>query len=243
VRIEVEALAEEPPAKNSRPRTTSRTARAFREDLSSVDDSIARELLREYGGCIKRSAVDWHTKTKRQAPFFVVELDDLIAVGNAALLEAWVIYRDGDTSRDNTEGRAFGGGFSAHIRRIVYWRIRDYIEGLAQSDQASAQFAETLALDASDEDVETAFYLTELRIWLRAALAQLTVRERAVVVGVTRGDSQAQLGRELGLDRVAVHRCYHRAIEKLRHNAARFGIEMELSTAGEMPEEDEEHQS
>jgi hypothetical protein len=64
-----------------------------------------------------------------------------------------------------------------------------------------------------------------------------------VVVGVTRGDSQAQLGRELGLDRVAVHRCYHRAIEKLRHNAARFGIEMELSTAGEMPEEDEEHQS
>lgn len=241
----MEAELQEPPsAKNSRPRTTSRTQRAFREDLSSIDNSIARELLKEYGGWSRRIAADWHYQLRRQASFFTVELDDLVAVGNAALLEAWVIYRDGDVSRDNTHGRTFGGGFSAHVRRIVYWRIRDYIEGLSQSDQASAEFAGSVTDDEPEHaDIEVLLYTGELRVWLRSALSELDVRERAVVAGMARGDSQAQLGRELGLDRVAVHRCYHRAVDKLRRSAVRRGIEVDLCAAVEMPEEGEEHQS
>lgn len=212
----------------------SNVARAFREDLAQIDASIAEALLRQYGGDSRRIALRCYRIVRRRGPFFAVDFDleDLIAVADAALLEAWVAYRDGDASRDRADTGDFSAGFTMHVRRVIYWRLRDYVEGLhgSQSPTKSTRIdAETgLSREKDVYDVEAIFYQNELRVWLRDALCSLNVQERAIVTGIAQGTSQSQLARELGLSHDMVHRYYHAAIRRLREQAIIEGIIEEL---------------
>ena len=209
----------------------SNVRRAFREDLAQIDASIAEALNKQYGGDSRRIAMRCYHTVKRRAPFFAVDFDleDLIAVADAALLEAWVAYRDGDASRDRTDSGDFSAGFTMHVRRVIYWRLRDYVEGLQSSvppSTARCDIAEG-AHEPAIFDVEVIFQNQELRVWLRSALRTLRVRERAIVTGVAQGSSFRELGIELGLSYMTVSRYYHQALKRLRTLArAHFGEEL-----------------
>lgn len=206
-------------------------ARALRVDLRSVDDSIAIALLREYGGWPRREAARWIATLNASGsqPLFPLDYDDLVSVGETAIFEAWTTYRDGDVSREPAS-TGFGGGFSAHVRRVVSWRIADYVGGTSygQPPAASRCDAHNGAMRdvaAPELGADEKLYNQELRVWLRQGLAALPLQQRAIVVGISKGESQAALARTLGLDRRDVHREYHRGLDRLRKYVGRLKLQ------------------
>lgn len=214
-----------------------RASRALRRDLSTVDDARARQLLQEFARIVD-SAVRRYRAACRST-FHPLTPQDLRAIAEAAVLEAYVTYREGDKSRE----RSAYGGLAAWTRRVVFWRVGENVQGLLtfepllserddrlETRQAVAGmtarrdgvFPASLCNAASQEDVVQAY---ELVSWLRRRLADLSQRQRTIIVSVLNREPKVQIARRLGISKGRVSQEYGDAVAALREYARLDGID------------------
>jgi len=166
----------------------------------------------------------------RAHAFFPIEFEDLISIGESALLEAWVSYRDLDPSRPETNGGLFGGKFSRWARQVVLWRVSNFVahycrEGPPVSERRDSNNGVLKYRAAPAPSPETTRYEEELRLWLRTSLGRLSPRQRSIAVMVAQGETKTEIALSLGLSRSTVHLEYQEAIAKLRRFAEQDDIE------------------
>lgn len=199
--------------------------RQLRVDLGGVDEETARRLLDEHRAQIR--AVVTPYERAAALSFFVIDRDELVAIAEAALLEAWVRYCPGDLSQE----RVPGSGWRAWAERIIRWRCAEYVthvreqhpDAAARRDAANGVLR--YAVDPDEVPLDEGLYRAELSAWLRAAIGQLPPRQRVILIGVSRGEEKTQLARELGISRRTVHIEYAAALATLREQAARQGLD------------------
>lgn len=216
--------------------------RDLRVPLGSVDDETARGLIAEHQPII--SAQVRRFSYVAATAFHPVDREDLVALAETAVLEAYVTYREGDVARERTPK----GGLRSHIRRIVCWRLSDAVGRLRAGEpglsarregQAPPQrgrgnhpsqknsgadygargmvaYVENLPAKLNGHEASRAFYRKQLMATLRLGLGQLSARQRRIVVGLLRGQTQAALAAKLGLSAGRVSQEYGAALVLLR---------------------------
>jgi RNA polymerase sigma factor (sigma-70 family) len=200
------------------------TRRVLRRDLAGLDDATARCLRDEFRGYAQVVAAEFYNRA--QQAFFPIDFDDLVDVGLAGVYEGWQAFNDRDPALEGPPTGAFGGGRAAYIRRVVRWRIADYVQGHMQEAPHVGTRRDAgngvLRYQPSDEpNPDETLYRYELRFWLRSALARLPIRRRIIVTSVSKGDSYRQLAQELGIALGTVYNEYRAGIAALRAAAAK----------------------
>lgn len=129
-------MADDPPRKRSRRAvedgTDMFTRRQVRQDMKSVPQRKAIELLRDFDGAITREAQRCARRT-RSWPWFGVE--DYTAVGQIAVMEAWVKFSPNA-----------GATFKTWVGRVLRWRMAE----------AARRLYDPLSLDANVQAAERA---------------------------------------------------------------------------------------
>lgn len=189
-----------------------------------MGDTTARALLDRYTGMVVQ-VVRLNRPAARRA-FHLIDADSLVAIGQAALLEAYVTYREGDLSKENVDG----SGFRMWARRVVGWRISEAVRRQLNTEPAGALRADShngvLRIQAASSippDLQT--YHHEMGRWLKRCLARLPLRERLVVALMMRGETKAEVARSLGLSASRVGQIYFQALTKLRAWAVEDGFD------------------
>lgn len=204
------------------------TRRDLRVELADVDNETARELLDRYTGMVVQ-VVRMNAPAARRA-FHLIDADSLVAIGQAAVLEAHVTYREGDLSKE----RVTDSGFRVWARRVVGWRVAESVRRQLDIEPAGSLRADssngvlrTQAAASVSPDLQT--YHHEMGRWLKQCLARLPLRERLVVALLMRGETKAEVARSLGLSPSRVGQVYFQALTKLRAWAVEAGFDgMEL---------------
>jgi len=162
---------------------------------------------------------------KARGAFHTITPADLIAVGHTAVLEAFVRYREGDTSRDND-----GGGFASWARTVVTWRIGGAVREALETEPSRGQRADSgngvlRGWATAAPLADALYYEEEMRAWLLYRLRHLSTRRAIIVAAVMKGETQASVARTLGLSPGRVHQEYQRALSELRAWAAEDGFD------------------
>lgn len=206
------------------------------EELSTIDEATARRVLRDYGRLVQHLARQYRLPNRSHSP---VRLEDMIATGNAVLLQCWVAF-------DPERGVRFSSWASFILRRVFAELVREASgrsvcdvrrerDGLGTAkhiptvlsleDSTGPQsfhgeyyctFADTI-VDAQVEPVDDQVHRQRQLAWLRDAIAEhLTDRERHVVLALLDGVEPATIAEQLEVTRQRVDQLYRRAIEKLQ---------------------------
>lgn len=200
------------------------TRRDLRVELSGIDDSTARELLDRYTGMVVQ-VVRLHGGAAARA-FHLLDLETLISIGQTALLEAHVTYREGDVSRERVDG----AGFRTWARRVVGWRISEAVHRQLRAEPEVSQRADShngvlRIKEAPTVEPDEQAYHHELGRWLKRCLARLDVRERTIVALLLRGETKAEIARSLGLSESRVGQLYFQTLRQMREWAVEDGVE------------------
>lgn len=206
-----------------RRRSLDQAKRELRVSLAEVDNATAHKLI-EHHRPIVNTIVHRYASSAQQA-FHVLLREDLVTIGETAVLEAYVRYRDGDPSKDNA-----GGGFATWARRVVGWRVSEAVQrALTQephvNNRADSANGVLRAHRASNPRPDTVAYRRQLMAWLRRRLRRLSPRQRIIISAVLKGESQAAVARSLGLSPGRVNQEYFHALEQLRQFAAEDGFD------------------
>lgn len=220
-------LVADAPSHQGRQRSDHRLDHARRDlrvELSAVDDATARALLTRHGPMV-RGVVLRHMRAA-QRTFHLLDQDTLVSIGQAALLEAHVRYREGDLSRETVDG----AGFRCWARRVVGWRVSAAVQRHLEAEPPRTMRADShngalRTKEGSAIHPDEQAYHHELGRWLKRCLGRLELRERMIVALLLRGESKADVARSIGLSESRVGRLYERALGKMRTWAAEDGLD------------------
>lgn len=204
-------------------------------DLGEVDDATARQLLEQHRPIIN-TAIKRYLAASSVA-FHTIPRDDLRAIAEAAVLEAFVRYREGDQSRDNG-----GGGLATWVRRVVGWRVGEVVRNALACEPLQSERAESPRSPNADPNgaspqhqLPRQFHYEpqqaevvqarQLVGWLRHRLRSLTPRRRVIIVSVLKGEQKCSIARSLGISPGRVSQEYKVAVERLRELALQDGID------------------
>lgn len=171
--------------KRIRPRALSPS----RINFKRIDEATANDLLAQYDQLIRITA-------KSRA--YRADLDDLIAVGQTAVLEAHVTYRDDeDCTRDTW------------TRKVIKWRIAEeagrYTEALLTNPDDTERLLNGMS-PAEQYD----------RAFAKEAIGVLDPREAAVMYCRLQGYSHTEIASQLGVSRHTVWRSEQKALKQLK---------------------------
>ena len=191
------------------------TRRDLRVELTEVDNVTARRLLARYMPLVGQ-VVRMHTPAARRT-FHLLDVETLLSIGQSALLEAHVTYREGDTSKERRKGT----GFRAWARRVVGWRVSEAVRRQLDAEPPVSARADShngvlRVKEAPSVSPDTQTYHHELGRWLKRSMGRLNMRERMVIALVLRGEHKSEIARSLGLSASRVGQVYATALEKLR---------------------------
>lgn len=198
--------------------------RSLRVDFGTVTDEVARGLLDRYTGMVIVIVREYIPASRRG--LHEVDTDLLVSIGQTALLEAHIRYREGDTSKE----RAPGSGFSSWARRVVGWRVREAIHIFISAEPGRSSRCDsangvlhghTVRGPLPDERA----YHHALGVWLKTCLARLEPRERLIVACLIRGETQAAIARSLGLSAGRVNHIVKYTLAQLREWAVAEGFD------------------
>lgn len=165
-----------------------------RYNFKRIDDTTARRLLDKYGPIIKITA-------KRLAGHSyatcTVDQDDLIAVGQMAVLEAQVTYRTG-----------MGATLDTWVRKHIRWRITEEAFRFAERPLKDPNDAERLLNGSSPAEQYDLAYARE-------AVGILNPREAVVMVSRMEGYTYEEIGDRLGVSRQTIFASERRALRQL----------------------------
>lgn len=224
-----------------------------RDDLAQIPDKQARELLAQYEPLIRSFVRRFPRGLLAGAQF---DADDLYALGQVMLLQAWLSYRP-----EAAEGGSFRGwatfllrqrwgqlaGNLAADREVAATDLFLLVErGAALTNADCRPFGGAIgghALDwadnalthtpALDDAVEQA---QQVRLF-EMALEDLTPRLRFVLEGVRAGRTTAEIAVDLGVNRQRVDQLREEAIREVRRTIARWRAEADEE---ELEDEDED---
>lgn len=181
-------------------------ARTVRVDLGAVDRETAQELLVSYDTVVQREAF-----RLRLVPAPGVDREDLVAVGQIAVLEAHLSW---NRHRNCT--------FVAWVKRIVQWRMRELVQMCAnQEEELKADLAET-------NTPESRFIACEEESWFEAAVSRLTPRQGAIIAARLEGETMEQIASTLGIHYSRVSRDLQTAVTKLRRWVEREAVDCHI---------------
>lgn len=218
--------------------------RDLRVSLAGVDNATARSLLEEHRGIV--TGLVQRFRPAMVGAFHVTSREDLVSVAEAAVLEAWVTYREGDVTKERREG----AGFRTHVRRVVRWRLADhagqarreapdttyrvdrkqYADDVWRSSEESRATIDPIeGIAGESPDPVEVTYLGQARDWLLGELGELDPRRRTIVVAVLlEGETQVAVARSLGLTKSRVCKIYHETLAELRQRAEEAGLDETL---------------
>lgn len=194
--------------------------RELRVPLGAVDDATARQLLATHRrlvlGVVRRFL------PVAQRAFHPIGPDELLAIGETAVLEAHLTYRPGDETKVSSPEV----GLRLWTRRVVRWRIADAVSrAVVTEPPAETRAEEPLHAKLNGHEQQTHVYRSELLIWLKGAIGRLPIRQRIVVASLLRGETQAELASQLGLSPGRVCQLYREALETLRADGDARGFD------------------
>ncbi len=134
----------------------------------------------------------------------VIDAQDVAAAENAALLALWLAAQKFDPARNPHGAAGFGGyAMAACRRRIIDWLRREgptFRRGGLRSDAVSLQEAERrLGHEIPDPRQEAALRRLDEQDAADALLQGLRPKERAVMLALSRGETQADAAAALGI--------------------------------------------
>lgn len=187
----------------------------LRVDLGSISDEVARKLLDRYTGMVV--TIVRHYTPSAQMAFHGIDIELLVSIGQTALLEAHLSYREGDVTLERTPG----SGFSVWARRIVRWRIGEVIQTALASEpwytdrrDSSNGVLHKHVAPTTPPDVQAHHHA--IGAWLKTCLARLEPRERLIIACLIRGESQVAIARSLGLSPGRVNQIVKYTLVQLR---------------------------
>ena len=222
---------------------TDAAKRDLRVNLGAVDNATAEALLVRYRACIRTHVGRYGRSLERH--FYVVTCEDLRAVAETAVLEAYVRYRDDHPQRETIAG----AGLGAYVDRMVRWRLADHVtahqkEGPSAAERRELQIgATTVGIVTGDptreekqkqrrdyladdrERSDETVYKNQISDWLRRAIGRLEPREAIILISIAQGETNEAVGASLGIRRQTVNLVYHQTIKKLRRAAKRSGLD------------------
>lgn len=208
--------------------------------MTSITDDVAAQIIEQYGRLVPFVARRFRLPLRRIAP---IDEDDLIAIGNAVLLQSWVDY-------DPSRGAGFVTWACLNIHQAFRKLVRE-ARGMAQDSpdktvKSGAAYriisiGESVlpdgefpgwrevtiedGLQAPEQFDPTALFDQERRTaWAHSALSTLTPREQYVVLAVVNGTTLREVGTSIGKTRQRADQIYKRAIAKMRERAEDAGL-------------------
>ena len=200
------------------------TKRDLRVELSSLDSATAQALIDDHTGMVL-GVVKLNMPAARRT-FHLLDRDTLVSIGQTAVLEAHIKYREGDLSRETVNG----SGFRTWARRVVGWRVSAAVRRQLEAEPARGVRADShngvlRYQEGPDIPPDVQAYHHQLGRWLKHCLSRLELRERLIVALTLRGEPKAEVARSLGISpsRVGFH--YRQAVDKMRVWAAEDGLD------------------
>jgi len=177
-------------------------ARTVRVDLGAVDQETAQEQLVSYNSVVQHEAFKL-----RLVPTPGVDREDLVSVGQIAVLEAYLTW-----------SRHKNCAYAAWVRRIVQWRMRELVQECAnKEEELQADLAET-------NTPESKFLACEEESWFEAAVSRLTPRQGVIIAARLEGETLAQIASTLGVHYSRVSRDLQSAVLILRRRLERENV-------------------
>jgi RNA polymerase sigma factor (sigma-70 family) len=172
------------------PRIRDIARKEVRVDMGAIPDGTAAELLAEYRSLIGRIA----------ASFPTVEADELRAVGQIAVMEAWVTHNPRRIP------------LRAWITQVVRWRIIERADGeLSRRDLGSLELAPEPTTNGR-HDPERTFMLEQII----DLLVYLPPRQTMIIDGRLRRETFEEIALTLGISTAFCHQEYLTALAQLR---------------------------
>lgn len=172
-------------------------------DLSALNEAEAVEALRTHQTTIESEARYYARRSRDEA----VDLEDLRAVAQVAVLEALVTF---DASRTASEG--------TWVRLMIRWRLQD---ALRREQATEAVDAEALPNGRTPGQI---FEAMEARVWWEQEVGRLPPRDRVIVAATAQGETIRQIAHTLGLTASTACRARQRAYDTLRRRALEAGV-------------------
>lgn len=164
-------------------------ARDVRADMSGIDAKTAQRLLTEYMPMVRAIARTYY-----------IDQDELLTVGQIAIMEAFVSYKEDADASEKT-----------WVRKVVRWRMKGAVwREMSATDPEL--FVQDEALTNGKHDPER----NTLRNTLRSAAERLSPRHRTIIDARMRGETYAEIGESLGISTARVHKEAQRAYQELR---------------------------
>jgi len=179
--------------------------RVARLDLADVDPRDAVEWIAEAAGMIAGE-----TRRFRAAALCGVgyDLDDLRAIAQVAVLEARLTYKEDSKA-----------SIATWTRRCIRWRLT---ETVTKAPSREADVEDRLLVEA--ETPENRAAAQEMAAWFRDAVGNLSPRQRTMVYGRLRQETQRATARTLGISDARASQEMRAALNSLRDAALDEGL-------------------
>jgi RNA polymerase sigma factor (sigma-70 family) len=186
-------------------------ARVARVDLQGVSNAQARRALANMAG-----AVEKELKKVAWVRLRGIDLDDLRAIAQLAVLESVVTYNE-------SRGRKW----SSWAYQLIRWRLQEAVrlELEREAQEVPMSSSPGFALDAASPSPEATYLAREERAQVEKHLAQLPPRAGMALACKLQGESLAEIGASVGVHYSLVCREIQDAVRTVSEAVAREEVE------------------